>query len=395
MPWKECHVEDERLRFVARLLDGEKMARLCAEFGIARKTGYKIYDRDKEVGLHGLTDRSRRPYRHANQLPMPIEKTIVRLKREYPSWGAPKIRARLRRRCPAVQCPAISTVHAVLDRHGLVTRRKRRRHRAEGTALSHPGQPNDLWCADYTGEFMLADRRYCYPLTITDFATRYLITWDALTTTKQMYAFSVFERTFQEFGLPRAIRTDNGVPCGSGHALYGLSKLSVWWLRLSIQIERIRPGHPEQNGRHERMHLTLKQEATKPAAANALQQQARFDAFLTQFNHERPHQALDMRVPGELYVRSPRPYTGLAPLAYPLHDWTGTVTHCGRICYKSRKVNLSQVFAGQDVGVKQVDDHIWLVTFMDYDLGYFDDETCRLEPIENPFGPKVLPMSPE
>jgi len=143
------------------------------------------------------------------------------------------------------------------------------------------------------------------------------------------------------------------------------------------------------------MHLTLKQEATKPAAANALQQQARFDAFLTQFNHERPHQALDMRVPGELYVRSPRPYTGLAPLAYPLHDWTGTVTHCGRICYKSRKVNLSQVFAGQDVGVKQVDDHIWLVTFMDYDLGYFDDETCRLEPIENPFGPKVLPMSPE
>jgi len=395
MPWKECHVEDERLRFVARLLDGEKMARLCAEFGISRKTGYKIYDRYKEVGLHGLTDRSRRPYRHANQLPMPIEKTIVRLKREYPSWGAPKIRERLRRRCPDVQCPAISTVHAVLDRHGLVTRRKRRRHRAEGTALSHPGQPNDLWCADYTGEFMLADRRYCYPLTITDFATRYLITCDALTTTKEMYAFSVFERTFQEFGLPRAIRTDNGVPFGSGHALYGLSKLSVWWLRLSIQIERIRPGHPEQNGRHERMHLTLKQEATKPAAANALQQQARFDAFLTQFNHERPHQALDMRVPGELYVRSPRPYTGLAPLAYPLHDWTGTVTHCGRICYKSRKVNLSQVFAGQDVGVKQVDDHIWLVTFMDYDLGYFDDETCRLEPIENPFGPKVLPMSPE
>jgi len=395
MPWKECHVEDERLRFVARLLDGEKMARLCAEFGISRKTGYKIYDRYKEVGLHGLTDRSRRPYRHANQLPMPIEKTIVRLKREYPSWGAPKIRERLRRRCPDVQCPAISTVHAVLDRHGLVTRRKRRRHRAEGTALSHPGQPNDLWCADYKGEFMLADRRYCYPLTITDFATRYLITCDALTTTKEMYAFSVFERTFQEFGLPRAIRTDNGVPFGSGYARYGLSKLSVWWLRLSIQIERIRPGHPEQNGRHERMHLTLKQEATKPAAANALQQQARFDAFLTQFNHERPHQALDMRVPGELYVRSPRPYTGLAPLAYPLHDWTGTVTHCGRICYKSRKVNLSQVFAGQDVGVKQVDDHIWLVTFMDYDLGYFDDETCRLEPIENPFGPKVLPMSPE
>jgi putative transposase len=162
-----------------------------------------------------------------------------------------------------------------------------------------------------------------------------------------------------------------------------------------IRIERIRPGHPEQNGRHERMHLTLKKEATKPAAANVLQQQARFDTFIDCFNHQRPHQALGMKVPGELYSPSPRPYHGLSALAYPLHDWTATVTHCGRICYNNRKINLSQVFAGQDVGVKQVSDRIWLVTFMDYDLGYFDDETCRLEPIDNPFGPKVLPMSPE
>ena len=294
------------------------MAPLCVEFGISRKTGYKIYDRYKAVGLQGLTDRSRRPYRHANQLPLVIEKTIVRLKREYPHWGAPKIRERRRHRCPEVQCPAISTVHAVLDRHGLVTRRTRRRHRATGTALSHPGQPNDLWCADYKGEFMLADRRYCYPLTITDFATRYLITCDALTTTKETYAFSVFERAFTDFGLPRAIRTDNGVPFASAHALYGLSKLAVWWLRLGIQIERIRPGHPEQNGRHERMHLTLKTEATKPAAANALQQQARFDAFIDRFNYERPHQALDMKLPGELYTRSSRAYAGLTPLVYPL-----------------------------------------------------------------------------
>jgi putative transposase len=169
----------------------------------------------------------------------------------------------------------------------------------------------------------------------------------------------------------------------------------VWWLPLGIQIERIRPGHPEQNGRHERMHLTLKQEATKPAAANVLQQQARFDAFIDCFNHERPHQALDMQVPGARYTPSPRRYRGLDALAYPFHDWTATVTTCGRICYNGRKINLSQVFAGQNVGVKQVSDRIWLVTFMDYDLGFFDDETCRLEPIENPFGPKVLPMSPE
>jgi putative transposase len=395
MPWKECHVVDERLRFIARLLDGETMTALCEEFGISRKTGYKIYRRYRDCGAQGLTDRSRRPYRHANRLPVVIEQWIVRLKQEYPGWGAPKIRERLRRRYPDLRCPAISTVHAVLDRHDLVTHTRRRRYRAEGTPLSRPTEPNALWCADYKGEFMLADRRYCYPLTVTDFASRYLLTCDALSTTKEMYAFTVFERIFKEFGLPRAIRTDNGVPFASANALYGLSRLAVWWLRLGIDIERIQPGHPEQNGRHERMHLTLKQEATKPAAVNVLQQQARFDTFIAQYNRERPHQALAMQVPAEVYTPSARPYRGLDDLDYPLHDWTATITTCGRICWQRRKINVSQVLAGQNVGVKQVSDRIWLVTFMQYDLGYFDDETCRLEPIENPLGPKVLPMSPE
>jgi putative transposase len=283
MPWKECHVVDERLRFVARLLDGEKMTALCAEFGISRKTGYKIYDRYKDYGVHGLTDRSRRPYRHANQLPLTLETQIVRLKRDYPDWGAPKIREKLRGRCGPLRCPAISTVHAVLDRHGLMQRRGRRRHRATGTPLSSASAPNALWCADFQGEFRLGNRQYCYPLTIADFASRYLLTCEALSTTREAYAFAVFERTFKDFGLPRAIRTDNGVPFASAHALYGLSKLSVWWLRLGVGIERIRPGHPEQNGRQERMHLTLKQQATKPAVANLLQQQARFDAFVQQY----------------------------------------------------------------------------------------------------------------
>lgn len=395
MPWKECPIVEERLRFIARLLDGEKMAGLCREFGIARKTGYKIYNRYKNCGIDGLTDRSRRPYRHANQLPMQIEKLIVKLKKEYPHWGAPKIRARLRKRYPDVHCPAISTVHAVLDRHGLVKRRKRRRHKAQGTALSHVTDPNELWCADYKGEFMLTDRRYCFPLTITDFASRFLITCDALSTTKEVYAFSVFERAFKDFGLPRAIRTDNGVPFSCCNALYGLSKLSVWWLRLGIGIERIKPGHPEQNGRHERMHLTLKNETTRPASDNLLQQQARFDDFIDCFNNVRPHQALHMDVPANLYTASPRPYTGLREIDYPFHDWSAIVTTCGRICYKGRKINLSTVFAGQKVGIKQVSDNIWLVSFMQYDLGYFDHEICRLEPIENPFSPKVLPMCPE
>ena len=386
---------DERLRFVARLLEGEKMAPLCAEFGISRKTGYKIFDRYKDCGVQAFTDRSRRPFRQANRLPPQLEATIVRLKREYPEWGAPKIREKLRRQSTAPHLPAISTVHAVLDRHGLVRRRKRRRHEATGTELSRPTEPNALWCADYKGEFMLGNRRYCYPLTITDFASRYLLTCEALSTTQEKFAFTVFERTFKEFGLPQTIRTDNGVPFASGHALYGLSKLSVWWLRLGIQIERIQPGRPQQNGRHERMHLTLKREATKPAAANVLQQQARFDAFIDRYNQERPHQALDMKVPADLYARSPRVYRGLDELVYPFHDQTSTVTRCGRICFNGRKVNLSHVFAGQTVGVTQVGERIWLVTFMHYDLGYFDDETCRLEPIDNPFGPKVLPMCSE
>ena len=386
---------DERLRFVARLLDGEKMAALCREFEVSRKTGYKIFQRYKDCGLDGLTDRSRRPYRHANQLPFQIEKLIVQLKRERPSWGAPKIREKLRRLHHEIQLPAISTVHAVLDRHGLVSRGSRkRRYKAQGTTLSRPKLANDLWCADYKGEFMLADRRYCYPLTVSDFASRYLLTCEALSTTQEIYAFTVFERVFKEFGLPNAIRTDNGVPFASPHALFGLSKLSVWWLRLGIQIERIKPGHPEQNGRHERMHLTLKKEATKPAAQNFLQQQAKFDAFIRCYNRDRPHQALGMKYPAELYRPSPRVYRGLSELDYPFHDRTVTVTHCGRICLGKRKINLSTVLAGQNVGGKEVSDKIWLVTFMQYDLGFFDHETGRLETVDNPFEPKVSTMSP-
>jgi putative transposase len=394
MPWKVCKPMDERLKFVARVLEGEQMAGLCREFGISRKTGYKLVDRYNDSGLEALTDRSRRPYRQANKLPFQIETLIVRLKEDKPHWGAPKIRERLRRLYPDVHTPAISTVHAVLDRRGLVKRRRRARPRAEGTPLSQALSPNALWCADYKGEFMLADRRYCYPLTITDFASRYLFACEALSTTKERYAFTIFERVFKEFGMPSAIRTDNGVPFASPNALFQLSRLSVWWLRLGIAIERIKPGCPQQNGRHERMHLTLKIETTKPAGKNFLQQQAKFDDFIDCYNNERPHQAIGMQCPAQLYRRSPRIYQGLPELDYPFHDKAVTITTCGRICFRRRKINLSTVFAGQTVGIKQTDEHIWLVSFMHYDLGYFDDETCRLEPLQNPFGAKVLPMSP-
>jgi len=395
MPWKECNAMDERVKFIARFLEGERVAALSREFGISRKTAYKIIERYHDTGLEGLTDRSRRPYRHSNQLPFQIEALIVRLKQEKPTWGAPKILELLARRYPDIHRPAISTIHAVLDRHGLVKRRKGRKNKATGTVLTESRAANDLWCADYKGEFMLADRRYCYPLTITDHASRYLFAVEALESTKEINAFTVFERVFRENGLPKAIRTDNGVPFASPNALFNLSKLSVWWLRLGIGIERIKPGNPQQNGRHERMHLTLKLATTKPAGANFLQQQARFDDFIAEYNTERPHQALGMKPPAAFYTPSTRPYDGLPDLDYPFHDKNVVVTTCGRICFKTRKINLSQVFAGQRVGIKQVEDRLWLVSFMDYDLGYFDDTECRLEPIDNPFGAKLLPMSPE
>lgn len=383
---------DERMRFVIRLK--ESMASLCREFGISRKTGYKIFERYEECGLEGLSDRTRRPFRYANQLPEPVEVAIVAAKRDKPHWGARKIRERLLRRLPhAVKVPAASTIHAVLDRHGLVKPMGRRRPRAEGTPLSEGLHPNDLWSTDYKGEFQLGDQRYCYPLTVTDYASRYLLLCEALESTREQLAFRAFENLFQERGLPRAIRSDNGVPFASPNGLFNLSRLSVWWLRLGITIERIQPGHPQQNGRHERMHLTLKQEATRPAGQNMLQQQARFDDFLEEFNTERPHEALDMKCPAQVYVSSPRPYQGIPDPHYPFHDRTVVVTSCGRLCLYRKKINLSKSLAGQAVGVKEVDSGIWLVSFMDYDLGYIDLEERTLQPLENPFGPKVLPMS--
>ena len=395
MPWKECKPMDERLRFIARLLEGEKMSPLCREFGISRVTGYKIFNRYKDCGLDALNDRSRRPYRQSNKLPFQVERTILGIKKEHPSWGAPKIRDKLVRAYPMIKPPAISTIHAVLDRNGLVKRRKRRRYKAQGTALSGAHKPNGLWCADYKGEFMLGNKQYCYPLTITDYRSRYLLTCEGLTSTRTDFAFSVFERAFKDFGLPAAIRTDNGVPFASGNALFGLSKLSVWWLRLGINIQRIKPGHPEQNGRHERMHLTLKKEATKPASFNFLQQQERFDQFIRVYNNERPHQALNGAYPGDLYTPSARAYAPPSEPEYPFHDRTIRVTRCGRICFGRRKINLSNVFAGQMVGIREVADQIWLVSFMQYDLGFFDHEEGRVEPGPNPFAPdKVLTMCP-
>ena len=384
---------DERLRFVAMLLEGESMTLACREFGISRKTGYKIFNRYKQTGSESLTDRSRRPVRYANQLAPQIEAMIVGLKRGKPHWGARKIRELLIRRLDGdFRIPSKSTIHAVLHRNGLVKGIRRGRHRATGTTLTSATAPNELWCADFKGEFKLGNGEYCYPLTVTDQASRYLLLCEALDSTREATAITAFEQLFLERGLPASIRSDNGVPFASPNALFNLSKMAVWWLRLGISIERIKPGKPQQNGRHERMHLTLKKEATRPPGMNSLQQQARFDAFVQEFNNERPHEALDMKMPAEVYTPSKRAYSGLPELTYPLHDTDVVVTACGRICLHRKRVNLSHVFAGQRVGIKEVDEGIWIVSFMHYDLGYIDLEQKTMQPLDNPFGARLSPM---
>jgi transposase InsO family protein len=387
---------EERLLFVARLLEGEGMSEVCREFGISRKTGYKIFGRYRDEGLEALSDRSRRPVRYANQLPPQVERLIVEAKRDKPHWGARKIRELLVRKLAGdVRIPARSTVHAVLDRHGLVSqaRRRSRAHKAVGTPLGPAAAPNELWCTDFKGEFKLGDGRYCYPLTVTDQASRFLLACQALESTREAPVIEAFVRLFRERGLPRAIRSDNGVPFASPNGLYNLSRLSVWWLRLGIGIERIKPGHPQQNGRHERMHLTLKKETTRPPGMNVLQQQDRFDSFLSEFNEERPHEGLGMRTPAELYTASSRTYAGLPEVYYPFHDRDILVTACGRICMLKKKINISTALAGQKLGIKEVDEGIWLVSFMRYDLGYIDLEQRTLQTIDNPFGTRLSPMS--
>lgn len=311
----------------------------------------------------------------------------MQLKKEKPHWGAKKLRELLIRRFSSeVRVPAVSTIHAVLNRHGLVQPMKHRRYRATGTPLSLGKNPNDLWCVDFKGEFKLGNGNYCYPLTVTDHASRYLLLCAALESTRTYLSFTAFETLFEERGLPHAIRSDNGVPFASPNSLFGLSKLSLWWLRLGVSIERIKPGNPQQNGRHERMHLTLKKETTRPPQKNSLQQQGVFDAFVQEFNNERPHEALAMKFPAELYLPSPRPYKGLPELSYPFHDRDVIVTACGRICLHRKKINLSTVFAGQTLGLKEVEENTWLVSFMDYDLGYIDLDEKTLQPLDNPFG---------
>lgn len=385
MPWKEIHVMNERIRFIVRLERGERMTDLCEEFGISRKTGYKFLERYKLLGPLGLFDESKRPNRLARQYPEEIKKRVLQAKRDHPTWGAKKLYANLSGLEEGVKLPREGTIHCWLDKNGLVKKRGRKRYRSDlnlvvGGASS---EPNDIWSADFKGEFRVGDGKYCYPLTISDHYSRYLIGCEGLECPDGLGSRGVFETAFRQYGLPYAIRTDNGTPF-VGRGLGGLSKLSIWWLKLGIKIQRIEPGHPEQNGRHERMHLTLKQETTRPAGKNLLQQQERFDNFVEEYNTKRPHEALQMKVPAEVYKPSVKPYPAEIPEPqYPLHDIVKTVSPGGNVSFKGRNKNffLETALSGEKIGLRELENNKWLVSFINLDLGYLDGKKCVFEPL--------------
>ena len=384
MPWREVTAVNERMEFVARLKAGEKMSDLCREFGISRKTGYKFERRYEEHGPNGLYDFSRRPKRLARQISAGIQTTILNLKLEKPTWGAAKIAEVLRRKHPEMEMPVRSTIHDLLDRHGLVKKRStRRRYHAYPTLREEDIKTaNQLWCADYKGQFRMANAKYCYPLTITDFHSRYLLGCEAMNSTQSESAKQGFEWSFREYGLPTRIRTDNGVPFSS-RSVQGLSALSVWWMRLGIQVERIEPGKPQQNGRHERMHRTLKEEILPGVAKNLLAQQEQLDRFREDFNQRRPHEALKMKCPADLYKPSLKRYpTTLPEPSYPHHDLVRVVRPNGSVYFRGQhSFFISQALADQPVGFEEEQDGIWRINFMDLDLGFLDEQTMKFSPI--------------
>jgi transposase InsO family protein len=372
------------MKFVVRLDAGEAMSDLCREFGISRKTGYKFWERYKRAGPHGLEDASRAPKRVARRTAAEIESVLVEARKRHPTWGGRKLKRAIEREQPGLVIPSSSTVNDILKRNGLIKQRKRwQRPTPWRKPLTVPEASNEVWAVDYKGQFRLGNGEYCYPLTATDVHSRFLLTVEALDGTDEESAHGAFENLFREHGLPEIIRSDNGTPFASC-GLAGLTKLSAWWLRLGIRHERIEPSHPEQNGQHERMHRTLKAETTRPAGKHSLEQQERFDNFRREFNEQRPHEALGLRTPGEVYQPSTRPYPEPLPeLAYPLHDDVLLVSRNGHVRLpRRRQVFLSNALADQPVGLREGEDGRWLVTFTTLDLGAYDPRTGAFEPID-------------
>jgi putative transposase len=374
MPWKESKALDERNRFIKECERGEDdVVELCRKYGVSRPTGYSWMKRYAAEGEAGLEERSRAPHHCPHAMSEAVSEAILKLRREHPRWGPRKLRAYLLARQPRENWPAASSIGALLSREGLAHRRQvRRRTPPQSEPLAHAQAPNQVWCADYKGWFFCGDGKRCDPLTITDAFSRYLLRCRAVPKTDGVQARAVFEAAFREYGLPDRIRTDNGPPFAS-KAPAGLSRLAMWWLRLGIRHERIDPGCPQQNGRHERMHQTLKQETASPPHASLRQQQRAFQDFQREYNQERPHEALAYRRPAELYVASARVYPSRLPeLEYPAGVHRRRVSQQGSVKWKSGRAFVSEVVARADVGLLETADDFFEVYYGPVLLGWLD-----------------------
>ena len=388
----------ERVGFIGLVESSDlTFAEICERYEISRKTGYKWVARYLEGGPAGLVDVSRRPHHSPSATPRKVAEGLAELRRRHPTWGAGKLLKVLGKRNPGWSLPSRSTGCELLKRAGLVRQRRRiSRVGHPGPPLSRMSEPNGVWCADFKGQFKTRDGVYCYPLTVTDGYSRYLLCCQGLASTRTELARPVFTRLFEEYGLPRVIRTDNGSPFAST-ALGRLSHLSVWWIRLGIQPELTEPASPSQNGRHERMHKTLKAETARPPAGNLSAQQARFNRFRAEFNDERPHEALDQETPGSVYECSARQFPRKLPeVEYPRYFETRYVSENGGIRWKKSWVNVTTTLERQWVGLEEVGDGQWDVYFSRLRLGRLDERRMR---IEDPYGRwsrwKALPMSPD
>ena len=379
MPWRETCAMEERMRFVlAAREEGAVKAQVCAAFGISRETGYKWLERYELEGLEGLKDRSRAPHHHGRSREAELIGDVLALYERY-GWGSKKLRHKLGELRPGVVVPAASTIGEWLAKRGLTGKRRRRPRSPPHThPFAKADQPNAVWGVDFKGWFRTGDGARCDPLTMSDAMSRYLLCTQAVDQADHDHVRPVFDATFCEFGLPSAIRSDNGPPFASV-AVGGLSPLSLWWIKLGIRPERIAPAKPQQNGRHERMHRTLKAATAKPPAPSVAEQQIRFDEFRRIFNHERPHEALAFQYPATLYRPSPRSY----PCALREPDYAGDtvvrrVRSNGEIKWKGDLIFVSQVLVGEPVGIDRTETGEWRVRYSDIELGFIDRNHRRL-----------------
>jgi transposase InsO family protein len=383
MNWNQTNTKQEREAFIGDFhREKSEVAELARRYGISRKTAYKWLGRFAEKGWAGLEERSRAPQNHPNALSAEIEERVLELKARWPKWGAPKLLVKLREHVPVEDCPSESSVSRILQRHGLVRPQGRRRPRAQGTPLQDYVGSNAIWCADFKGWFSTGDGTICTPLTMTDGFSRYLLRCQGLSAgTGGWIVKPIFETVLREYGLPEAIRTDNGAPFACA-GLGGLTKLSVWWLRLGIRLERSRPGCPQDNGRHERMHRTLKAETAQPPRANMAAQQRAFDAFRREYNQERPHEGIDGQTPAAIYVPSTREFPVRLPeVEYAAHWSTRQVRESGQIKWRGKNVHVTMALAGERIGLEPLEDGLWMTHFATHPLGVFDERRGTIEPL--------------